>query len=217
MQETLEEMQFGRLGRIWLPVDARAKTFQSKHTSVDKFLAAFGAGRVEIVPAWNDFVGIPSPYGAHQPSCYRRLRAFHPDIAATLGDRFVSLDLDTVITGDVRPLWDRPEDFIAWGETNPKSYYNGSMFELRAGARPQVWTLFDPKRSPAAAKAAGNFGSDQGWLSHCLGKGEPTWTTQDGVYSYNVHLRNKTTTLPANARIVMFHGGTDPWVREHYR
>jgi phage terminase large subunit len=40
----------GRLGRIWLPHDARAKTFQSKHTSMEKFLSAFGAEKVRVVP-----------------------------------------------------------------------------------------------------------------------------------------------------------------------
>lgn len=39
-----------RLGKIWLPHDARAKTFQSKHSSVEKFLKAFGASKVDIVP-----------------------------------------------------------------------------------------------------------------------------------------------------------------------
>lgn len=39
-----------KLGKIWLPHDARAKTFQSKHTSIEKFLAAFGPGFVDIVP-----------------------------------------------------------------------------------------------------------------------------------------------------------------------
>lgn len=38
------------LGKIWLPHDARAKTFQSKHSSVEKFLQAFGASKVAIVP-----------------------------------------------------------------------------------------------------------------------------------------------------------------------
>lgn len=38
------------LGRIWLPHDARAKTFQSKHTTVDKFLTAFGTSHVAVVP-----------------------------------------------------------------------------------------------------------------------------------------------------------------------
>lgn len=39
-----------RLGKIWLPHDARAKTFQSKHSSIERFVAAFGADKVAIVP-----------------------------------------------------------------------------------------------------------------------------------------------------------------------
>lgn len=38
------------LGRIWLPHDARAKTFQSKHTTVEKFLEGFGHEHVAVVP-----------------------------------------------------------------------------------------------------------------------------------------------------------------------
>lgn len=40
----------GKSAKIWLPHDARAKTFQSKHTTLEKFLSAFGAGSCEIVP-----------------------------------------------------------------------------------------------------------------------------------------------------------------------
>lgn len=40
----------GKLGKIWLPHDARAKTFQSKHTSMEKFLEAFGANKIGVVP-----------------------------------------------------------------------------------------------------------------------------------------------------------------------
>lgn len=39
-----------KLGRIWLPHDARAKTFQSKHSVVERFLTAFGADHVGLVP-----------------------------------------------------------------------------------------------------------------------------------------------------------------------
>ncbi len=38
------------IGKIHLPHDARVKTFQSKHSSVERFLLAFGAARVGIVP-----------------------------------------------------------------------------------------------------------------------------------------------------------------------
>lgn len=50
IQKTIKDMGFGRLGKIWLPHDARAKTFQSKHTSMEKFLLAFGADKVGVVP-----------------------------------------------------------------------------------------------------------------------------------------------------------------------
>lgn len=53
IQETLTDMGVDAergLGRIWLPHDAQAKTFQSKHTAHDKFRKAFGSGKVRIVP-----------------------------------------------------------------------------------------------------------------------------------------------------------------------
>lgn len=39
-----------KLGRIWLPHDARSKTFQSKHTSLERFIKRFGMERVRLVP-----------------------------------------------------------------------------------------------------------------------------------------------------------------------
>jgi len=38
-----------QLGKIWLPHDARAKTFQSKHSSVERFIHAFGGDKLGIV------------------------------------------------------------------------------------------------------------------------------------------------------------------------
>ena len=40
----------GNLKKIWLPHDARAKTFQSKHTTIERFGQAFGAGNCAVVP-----------------------------------------------------------------------------------------------------------------------------------------------------------------------
>lgn len=41
-----------KLGKIWLPQDAKAKTFQSRHSTVEKFLIAFGGRKhVDVVPA----------------------------------------------------------------------------------------------------------------------------------------------------------------------
>jgi len=39
-----------KIGKIHLPFDAKAKTFQSKHSVVEQFLEAFGSKVVEVVP-----------------------------------------------------------------------------------------------------------------------------------------------------------------------
>lgn len=39
-----------KLGKIWLPHDARAKTFAAKHSAVEIFVKAFGADKVAITP-----------------------------------------------------------------------------------------------------------------------------------------------------------------------
>lgn len=182
---------------------------------------------VETVPLWDDHATLPNPSFTTGPSCYRRLRVFARDAGALLGERFVCFDLDTVITGDLSPLLDRDEDFIAWRNPDPRWPLNGSMFMLTAGTRPQVWEEFDPETSPARAHAAGCKGSDQGWMSYILGTGEATWGPEDGVYSYRMEICPRQNKLPENARAVMFHGAHDPWmpivtkvapwVREHYR
>lgn len=51
IQETVKTI--GKLGKIWLPQDAKAKTFQSKHSSVEQFIQAFGVNRVDIIPPTN--------------------------------------------------------------------------------------------------------------------------------------------------------------------
>lgn len=75
---------------------------------------------IEIRPAWNDYARVQSPHGGKNPSCYRRLRLFHPDAAEWFGERYVSLDLDVVITGDLAPLWNRTEDVVFWGDTKDR-------------------------------------------------------------------------------------------------
>lgn len=192
---------------------------------------------IRIIPLWKDYSNLPSAYGSRNPSCYRRLKLFSKEAAEIIGPRFVSLDLDMVITDDLAPLWDRPEDFVIWkSPTPPPRYlYNGSMLMMTAGCRTSVWEKFDPVRSIQETRAKRMFGSDQAWISLRLGPGEATWDASDGVYSYRLHIDgsfeggkyvySKDKSLPPNARVVVFHGGNDPWdahcqqidwVRRHY-
>ncbi len=167
---------------------------------------------IECFELWHDYRALLNPSGRGNPSCYRRLRLFAPEPGRFLGDRFVCMDLDCVITGDMAPLWDRPEDFVIWKSCTSKNPYNGSMFMLKAGARPKVWTDFDGERSPYETRRAGLYGSDQAWIAHKLGPNEATWTPEDGVHSFRVGIQNSHAgRLPAGARVVFFHGNGDPW------
>lgn len=186
-------------------------------------------GGIVVVPDREDFVDLPNLSRPGYPSCYRRLRLFDPVEAHSLfGARYVSLDLDMVITGDLRPLWNRSEDFVCWGGSNRSNPYNMSMMLMTAGARPLVWRNFDPERSPKLAKDAGFFGSDQAWLCYALGPDEARWSHADGVYSFANDLRHMPgAALPKGVRVVVFHGHADPWmdevkrshpwVQQHYR
>lgn len=202
-----------------------ARHYTAPHRFVCITDDATGLDGIDTIPLWPDHAELLSPHGSRNPSCYRRLKLFDPEIESLLGRRYVCMDLDTVVVGDLAPIFERTEDFVIWGETNPKSFYNGSLFMMTAGARAQVWDRFNPKTSPREAYRAGRFGSDQGWISHVLGGGEATWNRKDGVYSYRVHIAPHGNQLPADARIVMFHGKVDPWsyvaqqhawVREHW-
>lgn len=180
---------------------------------------------VEVFELWDDFQDVPNPSGRKNPSCYRRLRVFARNAGEWLGERFVHLDLDCVITREITGLLNRPEEFVCWGDTNPRNPYNGSMWLVKAGARPQVWEQFNPATSPTEARRAGYFGSDQAWFAHILGPCEARFTRAHGVYSFRNEMRRKDL-LPSDARIVFFHGKHDPWdedmmriawIKDHYR
>lgn len=182
---------------------------------------------VRIIPLWQDHSRIPSPHGHGYPSCYRRLKMFSKDGAKLFGPRFVSIDLDVVITGDITGLFDNDLDFKMYGDTARGTPYNGSLIQHKAGTRTQLWEQFDPRFSPQHGIARRYIGSDQAWIGVCLGPNEPKFTAKDGVYSYRNELKPKGGKLPADAKIVIWHGHRNPWdidsqriypwVREHYR
>lgn len=184
---------------------------------------------IRVIPLWDDYSKMESIYGPNTPSCYRRLRAFSSEMAHVIGPRFVSVDLDVVVTGDLTPVWNRKEDFVIWGDRARQTPYNGSMWMMNAGAREKVWTEFhrDPERAVRKARGAGFFGSDQAWMCYTLGPMENRWTADDGVYSYRTHVKPAKGALPKDARIVFFQGHYDPWhpmireqcpwVSQHYR
>lgn len=184
---------------------------------------------IRIVPLWDDL--------REMGGCYTRLRAFAPDMREIIGPRFVWMDLDCVVTGDLTPLFDRDEDFVAWRGLRGSAPYCGSMVMMTAGARKEVWETFDPVSSPKRGKALGYIGTDQAWISACL-PGEATWGREDGVWNARRLTRGRglpgrakrlglSMGLPENARVVFFTGPYDPsqsatqaahpWIAEYWR
>jgi hypothetical protein len=183
---------------------------------------------VRVIPLWKDHAERQSLYGADMPTCYRRLKAYSSAMKEIIGPRFISVDLDVVITGDLTPVFERPEDFVIWGPDGRRTPYNGSMWMMDAGAREKVWLDFDrdPDRAVTKARGAGYYGSDQAWMCYALGPDQPRWRAQDGVCSYRMHVKNNGGRMPPNARIVFFEGHYDPWnpvtqkqcpwIKDHY-
>jgi hypothetical protein len=141
------------------------------------------------------------------------------------GDRVVNLDLDMVVTGALDPLFDREDDFtILQGinTTNPCPY-NGSIWMLRAGARPDVWSDFSLENYAKFKVPVHAFPDDQGWF-HTLMPTAGAWGPKDGVYGFRKKHWPSGEALPEGARIVAFPGWRDPskfehldWVQSNWR
>jgi hypothetical protein len=166
-----------------------------------------------------------TPEGGRFPSCYRRLWNFSEG-AKALGDRLFCIDIDLVPTQDWTPLFDRTEDFVGWRpyrDWGQRLRFGGGSYLLKAGARTEVWSEFAGASSMNAARRAGFRGSDQAWLSFKLGKHEPYYGREAGIYSIR-DMKGSEHKLPDDARLVHFNGPSKcwdkkwdgTWVRQHW-
>jgi hypothetical protein len=159
------------------------------------------------------FEHLPNPSAKRQkqlPSCYRRLWNFSADARAVLGDRIFATDIDVVVTDSLEPLVERAGSFVGW--CDPRFMWGkvaGGAYMLSTGAHCDIWTGFDPERSPQIAKAAGNEGSDQAWMSHKLFPPPASWSSRDGVVKINWLKPRKP--LAAGTRLVFTNGECPPW------
>jgi len=151
---------------------------------------------IRVLPLWPDAVELGG--------CWRRLRAFAPDMHDLIGPRFAWIDLDSLVVGTMDSVLSRPEAAVFYRSDSVQGTpYNGSMVLMDAGARAEVWARFDPERSPVLTREAGLEGTDQAWMAYVMGAGEAVWTAEDGVMHF---VRDCVPDLPAAARIVFFPG-----------
>lgn len=169
---------------------------------------------------------------ATRPGCLVRMRMFDATwqvrIGAQPGDRIVNIDVDTVITGHLDPLFDRTDEFTimqGFNQTN-SCPFNGSLWMFRAGERHDVWEDFSFEAYAARKVPFHAFPDDQGWL-HYKFPNAGRWSADDGVYAFKKItwppvVNGVKHGLPGNARVVAFPG-RDPkryqwlgWVRQHW-
>jgi hypothetical protein len=205
--------------RIWASMLRRHLTLPHSLAVVTDMAADYGEG-IDVIPLPRDFEDVRIPtWGAGRPQCFRRLALFRPDAAELFGgERIVSMDLDVVITDSLDMLFTGGEDFKICRGTATTRSFNGSMYMLRAGSRPDVYNDFTPERALQAGRR--HVGSDQSWLARCFA-GAPTWGPEDGVVAIQQRY------LAKAPRLITYPGAAKPWtiaglgldsvVTEHYR
>lgn len=168
---------------------------------------------------------IKDPGLTRHPGCIARLRLFDDvwqrDIGAT--GRIVCIDLDAIVTGPLDQLFDRPEPFVILQGVNLSNPcpFNGSLWMLRAGYRPDVWDDFTLAELDKIERH--EFPDDQGWLWHMIPEAAG-WRSSAGVYAFHKGGWPGGDDLPNGACFVAFPGRRDPaqyghlkWVKEHWR
>lgn len=169
---------------------------------------------IEIVDMWDDWMELGG--------CYCRLKVFSKEMREILGDRFVCLDLDCIIVGNLDKTFSRREDFVILkypyenSRTAICQYYGGGLIMMDAGCRSFIWENFTEQSTKTTRQRSRDkqlVGSDQAWISHCLDEKEAVFSLKDGVYNYSMLKQAysfKQGRLPSNAKIIQMPGQYDP-------
>lgn len=179
-----------------------------------------GIMECETFPLWPDCGNLANATRNYLPSCYRRLKLYDRqtqiEMGIRFGERIVSIDLDTLILGNLDALLRTEGRFISWelpGQDHAK-VFNGSLQMFNAGDLQDIWSSFDPSRSPRAAALAGFRGSDQAWLSWRLVGMEGSVGLKWPIiasYPSQVLIQRKALT---DTKLIFFHGTVKPWYPE---
>src|SRR5690606_15031895 len=81
---------------------------------------------IRVIPPPRDFADVMlPPWGPEKPQCLRRISMFRPDAAEVFGtERFVNMDLDVIVTGNLGALLSRDEDVVFFRGSSRSRPYN---------------------------------------------------------------------------------------------
>jgi hypothetical protein len=153
-------------------------------------------------------------------------------------ERFACIDLDSVVTGPLDPLFNRPERFVILQGANASNPcpYNGSLWMVRRFAYQDVYADFTIEKAQKIKFY--EFPDDQGWMHHKIPHAAGWHVgSRSGVYAFmkpgwptvkvedigDGRAGKQTDELPGDARLVVFPGWRSPkafdhlpWVKENW-
>jgi len=149
------------------------------------------------------------------PGWWSKIELFNPDL---IDDDIFYVDLDIVVLGDISELTDQNElmmleDFFS------DTMYNSAMMYIPKAEKNKVWETFN--RFPEQFMRRYKKGGDQEFISRILPHANNWQKKFPGkLFSYKKHIVKKSKKyklssgngqLPADARIIFFHGKPRPW------
>jgi hypothetical protein len=199
----------------------RGYTFRHEHVHILKSMVSRHLRRPHrFVCVTDDKIDgvttVPLDWRKHVPGTVcLRLMQHNPDwCRANLGERVLSLDLDIVITGSLDHIAARTEPIVLWRNPNyglpGRAFYQSSVQLFSAGARPELWSGFDPCETPKFMNWRFG-GKEQAWISERLEWNEAYFDANSGIYGAGrLGSKGVGSELPENACIVSFPGAREP-------
>lgn len=159
-------------------------------------------------------------YVAEMSDYMPKLWAWAPEFHTLVGQRFASIDLDVVITGDLGPVLASERPLRIWAGKGER--FNTSLFALEPGFGHGVWQCLSPEAIGRAKAAASYWTGDQSLVAYILGEGHDTFGDETGVMQYRPRLHRDA--KPAGMIAGFMCGPYEPfseaeqsaWVREAY-
>lgn len=238
---------------LWLwsprsgPPDRKADYFTFRAEDVMRLAAAIEANlklphRITVVsdfprdtfPSHLGYIPLQEHFGELRRlgGCWLRLKCFAPGMSEVIGDRVAWIDLDSIVTADLTPLFNRREPIVLYkSESVVGQRWNGSvvLFSPNDPAVSHVWSSFNPDTAEADIRAlrngkkTGPRGTDQAHFHRCFDEGTPHWTAADGILHWGRHTGR---VLPEHARLVVLPGlekpdseqvrKRSPWIRQYW-
>jgi hypothetical protein len=143
---------------------------------------------IETYPLWTEGSGLSNPTWPDGPACYPRLFVWSETFARLLNlERFAVLDIDMVPVAPQDAIFDRTEPLLVWRTGQQRIPLCASMLMMNAGTQAFVWEEFirNPAGAIELAQRQGYRGSDQAWITYCVGTNCKGWSTEDGVHEYS--------------------------------